>query len=382
MLPSISHRIRAAAGAALIALSAAGSALHASPAPIGSSTHDFLLTTAAALLRPAATVRVRAPFGGSFTLAAANQPLAAGAVIGRFDDHALKTAADNAQLRLQIARQLDADFAAGQPARRQDARRLVTELEQKLALAQALAKDPALLQALPPGTRDALGQDDPAALTARLDAARRQAARLDDPAFDHTSATRLQVLDAEQALREARRLLAAAIVTAPISGSFQPAADLAGANHPLPVSAGQIIGTLRDISRVEAVIPVLSPYLLRIPPQLSRLQVEGPGGILCTATFKTSATETAPATGETRVFIYEFSPADSAALAGIVNTNLNAQILLHCDPPVIVVPKLRAALNHAGAFHDGWEAGVARIWPGWNLVCEGEQSLGLAPAKP
>lgn len=353
----------------------------ASP-PAGPSLQEFPLAQVSALLRPAVTVRLTAPLSGRFHLSADATTVAAGSVIGRFDTADLQAQTDTARLRLAIARQQDSDFISSQPARLQEAKQRIADLQSKLALARAITKDPTLLPELPAATQSLLNQADPAALEAELAAAQAKAAHLARPDFADTSTTRLQVRDAELSLRAAEEKLRAAIVTTPISGRFQPAPDLPATSGDIVLVAGQPIGTVRDVTHLQALVPALSPYLIQTDPAQTRLQLTGPRQQTFTATYSTAITAASPTTGEGRFFVYTFDPKEAPALAELVNTNLNAQILLQCAPAVTAVSKYQAALDHPGAFHDGWAAGVAKVWPGWRLACEGESQLGLVPAQP
>lgn len=350
--------------------------------PAAPQAHELVLTQVSTWLRPAVTLRLRAAVSGDFHLLAAAGPVQAGDVIGRFDDKELQAAVETARLQLQIARQAEADFVADQPARLEEARRSISDLENKLALAEAVAKDPALLESLPAGVRDSLKQTDPAVIAMQIKAARAKLARLEAPGAATTSTARLQVLDAEQNLAAVRQRLTAAVVTAPFAGQFQPAGGLGDPARPITLGAGQEIGTLRDVTRVEAAVPALSPYLLRAQLPATELRLAGPGGKTYTAAFTEARTEASPVTGEARVFIYTFPTDEAGALAPLVNTSMPATVVLRCDQPVTVIAKLPAALDHPDAFRAGWAAGVAKVWPGWKLVCEGETELGIAPVKP
>ncbi|MBP6506891.1 MAG: hypothetical protein KA257_04945, partial [Opitutaceae bacterium] len=326
--------------------------------------------------------RLTAPLSGQFQPAAASGPVAAGAVLGRFADTELRAAVETSQLRLRIAREQAADALAELPARRQEARQRLGDLASQLALAEAVAQEPNLRRDLPAAVQASLQHADPTGLRAQLKTAQAQADRLEAVDYAETSPARLQVLEAERALREAEERLRAAVITAPLAGLFQPAPGLTPAAASVLLNAGQEIGVLRDVSRLVAAVPALSPYLARLDLARTVLRIRGAGGRDFTALFHTAVTEATPVAGETRVFLYEFSAADSAALANMIQTNVSAQILLAVAEPVALVAKLQAALAHPAAFRDGWAAGVARVWPGWQLTCEGEDSLGLAPVKP
>lgn len=359
----------------LLLLLGAGVGMQAPAAEPGPTVTEFPVATVAALLRPVETQRVVATASGRFHLLAAAGLVTAGAKVGQFDDAELRAALDTAQLRLRAARQQEADFAADAPVRRQEAQARLAELESRLALAEAVAKNPALLRELPPAVQAPLLHVDPAGLRALLDAARAQLARLDAPAAMETSAARLQVVDAERAVRDAERQLRDAVVVAPLTGMFSPAPALAPGGT--LVGAGQEIGTVRDLTRLVAAVPALSPYLVRVDLARTALHLTGPGGRRFSAGFRGAVTEPTPVMGETRLLLYEFSPADSAELGGMVQTNVDASIVLTPAAPVAVVDKLRAALDHPGVFREGWMAGVAQAWPGWRLECEGETALGL-----
>jgi len=361
---------------ALVSLATLGVA--AEPAVPGPLVEEFPVATLSALLRPAVSQRLTAPITGRFRVEAAAGPVAAGAVLGRFADAELRAALETAQLRLRAAQRQEADFAAEAPTRRQEAQARITDLEGRLGLAEAVAKDPSLLRELPAANQAALLHADPAALRAQLDAARAALARLETPEFIATSAARLQVRDAERAVREAEARVADAVVTAPFAGVFQPATD-PGGNAGALVGAGQELGTLRDLTHLVAAVPVLSPYLSGLDPQQTRLRLTGPGGKAFSAPFREAVTEPTPALGEMRVLLFEFSVGDSRELAALVQTTVTGHLVLRPARPVALVDKLRAALDHPDSFREGWAAGAARVWPGWTLVCEGETALGLAP---
>ena len=341
---------------------------------------EFPVATVSALLRPAATQRVLAATSGKFRLAAVSGQVAAGDVLGRFDDAELRAALDTARLRLRAAQQVDSDFVANAPARREEAQARVTDLESRLALAEAAAKNPSLLRDLPPAVQTSLAHANPAGLRAQLDAAKSLVARLDAPGQEETSTPRLQVLEAERTVRELELQLRDAVVTAPFAGIFQPGPTINGTTAVVPLSAGQEIGTIRDLTKIVGVVPALSPYLVRVEIGHTVLRVLGPGGRPFTARYREALTEASPVMGEARVFLYEFSEADSREIAGMVQTNADAHVVLVPAEPVAVVLKLDAALKFPNAFRDGWLAGVAKAWPGWTLACEGENALGLTPA--
>lgn len=380
MLPALPRLLSRGHAALLLAGGLAVASLTAAePAP-GPWTQEFPVATVTALLRPAVTRRVAAPAAGPFHLVAAAGPLAAGAVIGTFDDTELRAALETARLRLQAARQQAEDYAAEAPARRQEAQARLTDLEGRLALAEAVAKDPALLRDLPPAVQAPLQHADPAGLRAQLEAARARLAQLDVPGRDDAAPVRLQVREAEQAVRAAETALRAATVIAPIAGQFQPAPELAGVPAEAVVGAGQELGTIRDLSRLVATVPAFSPYLLRLDLTHTRLRLAGPGGEPFDAPYQGAVTEPTPVMGETRLLLYEFSAAASRALADLAQTNAPVHILLVTAEPVAVVAKLPAALAHPDAFRAGWADGVVRVWPGWVLVCEGETVLGCRRA--
>lgn len=351
------------------------------PSP-GALVNEFPLATVSALLRPVATQRLISPLSGKFHPVAASGPVAAGDVIGRFADEELRAAGETARLRLRVAQEQETDALAELPARRQEARQRIGELESRLALAETVAKEPALLRDLPVAVQTSLQHADPAGLRAQLESARTQAGRLDAADYAATSPARLQVLEAERALREAETQLRESVVTAPIGGLFQPAPGLAVTADRVTLGAGQEIGTVRDVARVVAAVPALSPYLARSDLARTVLRLRGTGGRELTAPFREAVTELTPVAGETRVFLYEFSAADSADLTNLIQTNANVRILLLSTEPVAVVAKLQAALDHPAAFRHGWAEGVAQVWPGWRLICEGEDALGLARVKP
>jgi hypothetical protein len=350
------------------------------PGPLES---EFPVATVSALLRPAATQRLIAPVSRRFHRVAAPGPVAAGDVIGRFEDAELRAALVTTGLRLRAARQQEADFVADAPTRRQEAMTRLSDLAGRLAMAEAVVKNPALLHELPAAVQVPLLHADPAGLRAQLDAARGQLARLDAPGSAETSTSHLQVLEAERTVREAQTALRDATLTAPMAGVYQPSPVLAAAAaDDVPLAAGQEIGSLRDLTHLVAAVPAASPYLVRVDLARTVLQIDGPGGQKFRAPFRAAVTEASPVMGEARMFLYEFSPTDSHALGELVLTNVNARIVLRSASSLAVVAKLSAALDHPGEFRDGWAAGVARVWPGWTLVCEGEVDLGLARAQP
>lgn len=368
---------------AILGLTLGAQAGRSQPAvPPAPTVHELVLTEVSAWLRPVATLRLRAPMSGDFQFTATAGPVQAGDTIGRFDDKELQATVQTARLQLQIARQAEADYVADQPSRLQEARRTISDLESKLALAQAVAKDPPLLASLPAGVRDSLKQTDPAVIEAQLTAAQAKLTRLEAPEAIATSTAHLQVLDAGQSLTAAEQRLATAVVTAPFAGLFQPATSLGTPDRAVTIGAGQEIGSLRDVTKIEAVVPALSPYLLRSSLAATSLHFTGPGGRTYVATFTEARTETSPVTGEGQVLVYTFPPNEAAALARLANTSSSATIILHSEQPVTLISKLQAALDHPEAFRSGWAAGVPKAWPGWTLVCEGETQLGIAPAKP
>ncbi|MFI5357824.1 MAG: hypothetical protein ACHQ4G_10855, partial [Opitutales bacterium] len=299
-----------------------------------------------------------------------------GALIGRFDDLDLRTRLETTQLRLQIARQQETDFLADLPKHRHEAEVAVSDLEHRLAILNALQKDPKILADLPGDLQASLQDADIKVVQAQLEAARAQARRLDEPDYAKASPARLAVLEAEQAGRELETQLRDAQVAAPAGGQLQPAANLV-VGIPTLVTIGQEIGTLRDTRRIVAVIPALSPYLIRSDLHRTILRIEGPGGKVYTAQFRESTTESTPLSTEARVCWYEFAPEDTPALAGMILSNAYATVWLIPEHPVAVVNKLQAALAHPGAFGDGWAKGAAAVWPGWKVAGEGETDLGL-----
>jgi hypothetical protein len=363
--------------ATLVGLTAVGFAHGEAPAP-GPMASAFPIATVTALLRPSATQRIVALQSGKFYLTVESGGVSAGDAMGHFDDTELRAARESADLRLRAARQSEIDFLADAPTRRQEALARINDLEGRVTMAEALAKNPNLLRDLPPSIQAALSHTDAAGLKSRLDAARAQAARLDLPAQNDASAAHLQVLEAERILRETDARLRDAIVTAPFSGVFQSATTVDTGSGRW-VGAGQEIGVVRDLTRVIAAVPALSPYLVRSELGKTELRARGRGGRIFSARFKDAVTEPSAVLGETRIFLYEFSESDSRDLTTMVQTNVDAQVFLLTDQPVAVVPKLEAALKYPDAFRDGWAAGAEKAWPGWRLVCEGENSLGLLP---
>ncbi|MDB6169537.1 MAG: hypothetical protein JWM88_2401 [Verrucomicrobia bacterium] len=376
MMPFFLRRFSAMLGllAGAAAATLPGAAESAAPGPM---EREFPIATVTALLRPAATQRVVATQSGKLRLMAAAGPVKIGALLARFEDAELRSALDVAQLRLRAAQQAEVDFIADAPARRQEAMTRISDLEGRLGMAEALAKNPALLHDLPASLQESLAHADPAALRAQLDAARNRAARLEAPGHDDGSTAHLQVLDAERAFREAEARLRESALTAPFSGAFQPALIFAGEAGAW-VSAGQEVGTLRDLTRIIAAVPALSPYLARADLARTQLRITGGGGRTFDARFSDAVTEPSPVMGESRVFLYEFSEADSRQIAGMIQTNADAKVVLVLEEPVAVVRKLEAAMAHPDVFRDGWSGGVAKAWPGWSLVAEGENTLGLA----
>lgn len=348
----------------------------------GPMENEFPVATVSALLRPAAAQRLAAPVSGRFHLAAKPGTVAVNDVIGRFEDAELRAAVEIARLRLRAARQQETDFIAEAPARRQEAMARISDLEGRLAMAEAVAKNPGLLHELPAAAQTPLLHADPAGLRAQLEAERARLTRLDTPGYAESSSARLQVLEAERTVREVETQLRESAVVAPIAGVFQPAPSLTGVTEGAVLGAGQEIGTLRDLTRLVAAVPALSPYLVRVDLTRTLLRLQGPGGKSFNAQFRGAVTEVTPVMGETRVFLYEFSAADSRKLADMVQTNVTARILLTPAQPVALADKLQAALDHPDAFRDGWVAGVAKVWPGWTLLCEGETALGLVRSKP
>jgi hypothetical protein len=142
------------------------------------------------------------------------------------------------------------------------------------------------------------------------------------------------------------------------------------------LAAGQEIGTVRNLARILVAVPALSPYIVRVDPTKTEVRVEGPGRRTFAATFLESITEPSPLLGESRLLIYQFSEADSPVLAGMIQSNVDARVVWVPGHPVAVVAKLPASLAHPDAFRGGWAAGVAKLWPGWTLECEGENDLG------
>lgn len=362
--------------ALLLAVPIARAAVAEEPVP-GPWADEFSVAAVPALLRPAVTRRIFAPLGGRYRAVAAPGPVAAGEVLGRFEDAELRATFETANLRLQAARQQEADYLAEAPARRQEAQTRATDLEGRVALAEAVAKDPALLRDLPAAAQALLLHADPAGLRAQLAAARSRLAQLDAAGPAEVSPARLQVREAEHAVREAEARLRETAVAAPIAGTFEPAA---GAGEAV-VGPGQELGIVRDASRVFAAVPAFSPYLGRIELERTLLRIVGPGGRAFDAPFREVTIETTPVMGETRVLLFAFSAEASRELANLVQTNVEAHVVLKPTRPVVTVAKLPAALAHPDAFHDGWAAGVPRAWPGWVLVCEGETALGLDRAK-
>ncbi len=341
----------------------------------------IILLRSAAIIRPISTHPIKAPLQGAFTLQAVNGAIDKGAIIGAYNDQDVRKKLTTAKLRLRIARQMEDEFLADLPTRRHESKIEITKLKSRLALLKAIEADPQLKDDLPESITNGLLHENTEALEAQIQAALDRSKLIHQPDYaSHTSA-HLQVLEVSQRVAELERQLEKTTLYAPSAGQWQTA-TLLRSSPVLNLTLGQDIGTIRDTSRLVAVISANSPFLARAKLEQTEITIKGPGGVDYTARFKETTTERTPIAAESRVCWYEFSEENSMALSGMVLSSSFVTIVQNCQQPVSVISKLQAALAHPGAFEAGWIEGIAALWPEWELAYEGEAALGLVRKNP
>ena len=185
-------------------------------------------------------------------------------------------------------------------------------------------------------------------------------------------------IEQRRRMRDARR--ERLTLKAEFAGRLRFAADFSGGSR--LVAAGDLIATLEDNTTLEVRVPAALPLLHAVRPESLQVVVSLPSGGTAAATFSSVGLELK---GETAVPVMRFHLALAASEAQAsppFGVELLSLIYTALPAPARIVPKLALVQRDAtNALSDGWRAGLAKIFPGYELVAEGRQAVAISPPR-
>jgi hypothetical protein len=173
------------------------------------------------------------------------------------------------------------------------------------------------------------------------------------------------------------RRLAQARLAMPFDGQLTLNLPIADGLHEYPVSQGQELGVARDLSTVRLRLTLANPAWAGLPPDRLFAVVRLPHGQELQASFAFQKIERLQQREES-VYYFEFPPERAGAAARLLGTDINCELWVTLPRQARIVPKLSLVMHHPHIFQgQGWAMGVAEVWPGANLLVEGQTDVAV-----
>jgi hypothetical protein len=168
----------------------------------------------------------------------------------------------------------------------------------------------------------------------------------------------------------------------PFAGHLTIDLPLADGVPEYPVTAGQEIAAIRDLSAVLVRVPLSDAAWTALPPEKLAAIFNLPDGSRLEAGFSFRKVERNHLREES-VYYFAF-PAEATGAAGrLVGAELACQVWLALTEPARIVPKLSLVLHDPEVFQTRqWQDGVKKISPGAKVLIEGQTDLAVVVPDP
>jgi hypothetical protein len=168
----------------------------------------------------------------------------------------------------------------------------------------------------------------------------------------------------------------------PFAGQLIASIQLAQGVTEYPVSAGEELAVVRDLSCIRLRVPLEEVAWAALPPEKLTAALTLPDGTRLDAAFAQKKLERA-ALREVVCYYFQFPPGDTAAASHLVGTDISCDLWISLSQPSCVVPKLALVLREPTAFQNrNWNEGLTKILPGAQLMLEGQTDLAILPPVP
>lgn len=182
---------------------------------------------------------------------------------------------------------------------------------------------------------------------------------------------------------EFERRRSQATLKMPFNGQLTLSLPLAEGVAEYPVTVGQEIGVVRDLSTVRLRVPFANAAWSSISPDRLFAIVRLPGGQELEAQFAYNKVERNQ-NREESAYYFNFLPEHTQTIARLIGTDVTCEVWMNLGQVTRVVPKLALIMHNPTAFQQGnWGVGIAAAFPGARLAVEGQTDLGIVlPPKP
>ncbi len=348
------------------------------------------LATLPAQVLPKTTLTINAPISGQLRLYI-DRPqtnLPAGYVWGEFEPKSLEMeAAELAETRKKIQEHERLYTEIELPKERIKLRREISEAKKQVALLGMLAANPELAQV---AVNAAALDKDGALKSGTLDEAREELSLMEEN-LKFLSGTNTAVLgvdleaasiELERRQLEFDRRQAQSRFKMPFTGQLIASLQLAQGATEYPVTAGQELAVVRDLSGILLRIPLEDVSWSSLPTEKLTAMVHLSDGTQLEAPFAYKKLERS-ALREEVFYYFQFPPEESAGAALLVGTDPVCELWLELSQRARIVPKLALVLREPGAFQNRhWNEGLAQILPGAQVLVEGQTDLAILPPVP
>lgn len=354
------------------------------------SAEKMRLATLPCQVMPKTSLTINAPVSGQLRIYVDRQQtnLPAGFLWAEFEPKALSIeAAELAKARVRIAEREKLFEKIELPKEEIKLRKDIAVLKRQVMLLEMLATNADL-------ARDAInaaGIDRDGDLKAvSLDDARKELALMEEnlkilsgtnnPSVgDDLEAARMEL---ERRQLEFDRRQAQARFTMPFAGQWIASIQLADGVTEYPVSAGQELAVIRDLHSILVRVPLEDVAWAGLPTGKLTAVVPMADGTHLEAPFAFKKLEKYQFREE--VFYYfQFPFEESTAAAQLVGTSPTCELWLELPQPARIVPKLALVLHQPDAFQNRrWTDGLTQLFPGSQLLVEGQTELAILPPVP
>lgn len=168
----------------------------------------------------------------------------------------------------------------------------------------------------------------------------------------------------------------------PFAGQLITSLQLADGVTEYPVSAGQELAVVRNLNSILLKVPLEDVSWSGLPTGKLTAVLHQPDGSHLEAPFAFKKLERLQLREE--IFYYfQFPAEESASAALLVGTSPTCELWLELSQSARIVPKLKLVLREPGAFQNRhWNEGLAQLFPGAQLLVEGQTDLAILPPVP
>ncbi len=337
---------------------------------------------------PKTSLSINAPLTGILKLYV-DRPqtnLAAGFVWAEFEPKILAAEAEalgEAKQKLQDREQLTYELEL--PKQKLKLAKEIEEAERQLVLLEALQKMVATNMAIVPSLLNRTGLREQTFKPEALERARAEL-KLMQENFRYLCATNLTALGIDldgQRLEwkhrelEFERQRNQARFKMPFAGQLNPSLQLAEGVTEYPVSLGQELAVVRDLSVILLRVPLAEASWSAFPADGFSALLSLPDGTKLSAPFAFKKLERFQAREEI-IYYFQFPTNDCGTAARLVGTDVSCELWLTLPQPARVVSKLALVLHQPAAFQNRlWNEGLAQISPGSQVLVEGQTDLAI-----